>query len=240
MLLSWIWFPLTQTAHHPWTTFPIMHCTHTFPSTITPITQLSPFTHQLWLPHHTCTSFSHSHKSSTQTLTQCEVLFSPGYISERSPISVRNGQRRVDPLAAIFNGQNQTGKVSRQKQEYQRQGRDVNNTRQKSGSQAQVQRSKVRQSEVKHRDSRMNRRTLRNVTRGKQDFALGECLCAAFMWVREWGAGVVRQSELMSEWWQLCDWCNGGRECVSAVHDGKCSPRVMCSLSEWEPDSWQL
>ncbi len=82
--LSWIWFPLTQTAHHPWTTFPIMHCTHTFPSTITPITQLSPFTHQLWLPHHTCTSFSHSHKSSTQTLTQCEVLFCPGYISERS------------------------------------------------------------------------------------------------------------------------------------------------------------
>ncbi len=61
-----------------------MHCTHTFPSTITPITQLSPFTHQLWLPHHTCTSFSHSHKSSTQTLTQCEVLFCPGYISERS------------------------------------------------------------------------------------------------------------------------------------------------------------
>ncbi len=84
--VSWIWFPLTQTAHHPWTTFPIMHCTHTFPSTITPITQLSPFTHQLWLPHHTCTSFSHSHKSCTQTLTQGEVLFSPGYISERSPI----------------------------------------------------------------------------------------------------------------------------------------------------------
>ncbi len=50
---------------------------HTFPSTITPITQLSPFTHQPWLPHHTCTSFTHSHKSSTQTLTQCEVLFSP-------------------------------------------------------------------------------------------------------------------------------------------------------------------
>ncbi len=154
----------------------------------------------------------------------------------QSCLCVRNGQRRVDPLAAIFNRQNQTGKVSRQKQEYQRQGRDVNNTRQKSG--AQVQRSKVRQSGVKHRDSRMNRRTLRNVTRGKQDFALGECLCAAFMWVREWGAGVVRQSELMSEWWQLCDWCNGGRECVSAVHDGKCSPWVMCSLSEWEPDSW--
>ncbi len=40
-----------------------MHCTHTFPSTITPITQLSPFTHQPWLPHHTCTSFTHSHKA---------------------------------------------------------------------------------------------------------------------------------------------------------------------------------
>ncbi len=81
--MSWIWLPLTSTAHHPWTTSPIRHCTHTFPSTITPITQLSPFTHQTWLPHHTCTSFTHSHKSSTQTLTQCEVLFPPGYISER-------------------------------------------------------------------------------------------------------------------------------------------------------------
>ncbi len=49
------------------------------------------------------------------------------------------------------------------------------------------------------------------------------------MWVSEWGAGVVRQLGLMSEWWQLCDWCNGGRECVSAVHDGRCSPWVMCS-----------
>ncbi len=43
--------------------------------------------------------------------------------------------------------------VSRQKQEYQRQGRDVNNTRQESGSQAQVQSSKVRQSGVKHRSN---------------------------------------------------------------------------------------
>ncbi len=60
------------------------------------------------------------------------------------------------------------------------------------------------------------------------------------MCVSEWGAGEVRQSRLMSEWWQLCDWCNGGRECVSAVHDGRCSPWVMCSLSEWQPDSWHL
>ncbi len=73
-----------STAHQPWTTSPIMHCTHTFPSTITPITQLSPFTNQPRLPHHTCTSFSHSHKSSTHALTLGEVLFCPGYISERS------------------------------------------------------------------------------------------------------------------------------------------------------------
>ncbi len=118
------------------------------------------------IPHDNCSKCNESFK----------IYSEPIFI-----VIVRNGQRRVDPLAAIFNMQNQTGKVSRQKQEYQRQGRDVNNTRQKSGSQAQVQRSKVRQSGVKHRDSRMNRRTLRNVTRGKQDFALGECLCAAFM-----------------------------------------------------------
>ncbi len=48
---------------------------------------------------------------------------------------------------------------------------------------------------------------------------------------------MVRQSGLMSEWGQLCDWCNGGRECVCAVHDGRCSPRVMCSCGEWQPDS---
>ncbi len=62
-------------------------------------------------------------------------------IPNANSMGIRNGQRRVDPLAAIFNRQNQTGKVSRQKQEYQRKGRDVNNTRQKSGSQAQVQRA---------------------------------------------------------------------------------------------------
>ncbi len=36
----------TSTAHHLSTASPIIHCTHTFPSTITPITQLSPFTNQ--------------------------------------------------------------------------------------------------------------------------------------------------------------------------------------------------
>ncbi len=78
------------------------------------------------------------------------------------------------------------------------------------------------------------------LARWKQDFAMGECMCAAYMCVSEWGAGEVRQSRLMSEWWQLCDWCNGGRECVSAVHDGRCSRWVMCSLSEWQPDSWHI
>ncbi len=42
--------------------------------------------------------------------------------------------------------------VNRQKQEYQRQSRDVNNTRQ--GSRSQAQRSKVGQSRVTHRDNR--------------------------------------------------------------------------------------
>ncbi len=84
-VLSWIWLPLTTTAHHPWTTSPIMHCTHTFPSTITPITQLSPFTHQPWLFHHTCTSFTHTHISSSLPCTHREVLFCPGWHSERFP-----------------------------------------------------------------------------------------------------------------------------------------------------------
>ncbi len=54
----------------------------------------------LWLPHHTCTSFSHSHKSSTQTLTQCEVLFCPGYISERSSLYLLS--LRVTPDCPTF------------------------------------------------------------------------------------------------------------------------------------------
>ncbi len=84
-MVSWIWLPLTTTAHHPWTTSPIMHCTHTFPSTITPITQLSPFTHQPWLFHHTCTSFTHTHISSSLPCTHRKVLFCPGWHSERFP-----------------------------------------------------------------------------------------------------------------------------------------------------------
>ncbi len=69
----------TTTAHHPWTTTPIIHytTTHTFLSTIAPITQLSPITNQPWLSCHTCTSFTHPHISSTLPYTCCEVLFLP-------------------------------------------------------------------------------------------------------------------------------------------------------------------
>ncbi len=68
---------------------------------------------------------------------------------------VMTSQRRVDLCAVrCLIGRIKQAKVSGQKQEYQRQGRDINNTRQKSGSQAQVQSSKVGQSGVKHRDNK--------------------------------------------------------------------------------------
>ncbi len=68
---------------------------------------------------------------------------------------VMTGQRRVDPSAVRYLiDRIKQAKVNGHKQEYQRQGRDINNTRQKSGSQAQVQNSKVGQSGVKHRDNK--------------------------------------------------------------------------------------
>ncbi len=158
-----------------------------------------------------------------------------------STTGVMIGQRRVDPLAAIFIRHNQSGNGQQAEQEYQKQSRDVNNTRQ--GSRSQAQSSKVGQSGVKHRDSRMN--NAQKCQPGQeQDFAVSARKCAAYMWVSEWGAGVVRQSRLMSEWWQLCDWCNGGRECVCAVNDGRCSPWVICSSSvvsgDQIRDNWQV
>ncbi len=51
----------------------------------TQITQLSPFTHQPWLFHHTCTSFTHTHISSSLPCTHRKVLFCPGWHSERFP-----------------------------------------------------------------------------------------------------------------------------------------------------------
>ncbi len=65
------------------------------------------------------------------------------------------GQRHVDSSAVrCLIDRTKQAKVSGQKQEYKRHGRDVNNTRQKSGSQARVQSSKVGQSGVKHRDNK--------------------------------------------------------------------------------------
>ncbi len=68
---------ITHGLHLPSCTAP----THS----ITPITQLSPFTHQPWLFHHTCTSFTHTHISSSLPCTHREVLFCPGWHSERFP-----------------------------------------------------------------------------------------------------------------------------------------------------------
>ncbi len=59
------------------------------------------------------------------------------------------------------------------------------------------------------------------LARGKQDFALGECLCAAFMWVSEWGAGVVRQSE----WW-----VNGDSCVIGVMVDGNVC--VQCMMGD--------
>ncbi len=66
-------------THHISCTTLQLHITHGlhFPSTIAPITQLSPITHLPWLSHHTCTSFTHTHISSTLPCTHCKVLFSP-------------------------------------------------------------------------------------------------------------------------------------------------------------------
>ncbi len=69
---------ITPTHHISCTTLQL-HITHRlhFPSTIAPITQLSPISHLSWLSHHTCTSFTHTHISSTLLCTHCEVLFIP-------------------------------------------------------------------------------------------------------------------------------------------------------------------
>ncbi len=100
------------------------------------------------------------------------VLISCFYFQNKSGFimshPVMTGLRRVDSLAArclMSRGRNKRAMVSRQKQEYQRQSRDVNDTRQGSRSQAQVQSSKVGQSRVKHRDGRKN--NAQNVSQGK-------------------------------------------------------------------------
>ncbi len=73
----------TTAANHLWTASPIIHCTHTFPSTITPITAVT--NHSLALivsPHlhliHTHTFKQHSYMHSPQSL-----VLAPADISER-------------------------------------------------------------------------------------------------------------------------------------------------------------
>ncbi len=98
------------------------------------------------------------------------------------------GQRRVDPFAARYlldRGRFKQAKVSGQKQEYRRQGRDVNNTRQKSGSQAQVQSSEfqgrvVRGSNTEITTSRMGN-TQKCQPGQEQDFTVSAWKCAAYM-----------------------------------------------------------
>ncbi len=73
--------------------------------------------------------------------------------------SVMTGQRRVDPSAVrCLIDRIKQAKVSGQKQEYQRQGRDVNNTRQKSGHRHRfrVPRSGSPGSNTEITNSRMN------------------------------------------------------------------------------------
>ncbi len=95
--------------------------------------------------------------------------------------TVKTGQRRVDPSAVRYLiGRIKQAKVSGKKQEYQRQGRDVNNTRQKSGSQAQVQSSESGSpgSNTEITNSRMN--NAQKCQPGQeQDFAVFAWKCAA-------------------------------------------------------------
>ncbi len=77
-ILSWIWLPLTQTAHHPWTTSPSMHCTHNIPvHHYTNHTACHHSHHQPWLPHtpapHSLTHIKAAHKHSL-TAKSCFAL----------------------------------------------------------------------------------------------------------------------------------------------------------------------
>ncbi len=69
--------PMDYNSHHSLhydTHISIHHCTN-----------YTAVTNQPWLSCHTCTSFTHPHISSTLPYTRCEVLFCPGWHSERFP-----------------------------------------------------------------------------------------------------------------------------------------------------------
>ncbi len=84
--MSWIWFPLTSNCTSPLDY--ISHscnCTHTFPSTITPITQLSTIHSSTLIAlttpaPHLLTHIKAAHKHSPSA----KSCFCPGYIYERS------------------------------------------------------------------------------------------------------------------------------------------------------------
>ncbi len=127
-------------------------------------------------------------------------------LSNKSP--VMTGLRRVDSLAArclLSRGRNKRAMVSRQKQEYQRQSRDVNNTRQGSRSQAQVQvqSSKVGQSGVKHRDGRKN--NAQNVSQGKTRLRTGWVFVCCF-YVSEWMRCKCGEAIRVDEWMVTAVW----------------------------------
>ncbi len=88
--------PMDYNSHHS------LHYDTHIPSTIAPITQLSPITNQPWLSCHTCTSFTHTHISSTLPYTRCEVLFCPGWHSERFPCIYLDCLHDSDHLLPAF------------------------------------------------------------------------------------------------------------------------------------------
>ncbi len=76
------------------------------------------------------------------------------YFYSNTNVSVMTGQRRVDPFAVRYLlDRIKTGKGQHAKQEYQRQGRDVNNTRQNSGSTGTGSEFQGRAVRGQHRDN---------------------------------------------------------------------------------------
>ncbi len=75
----------TTAAHHLWTASPIIHCTHTFPSTITPITHTAVTNHSLTLivSPHLHLIHTHTYKQHTSMQTLRSLVLAPADISER-------------------------------------------------------------------------------------------------------------------------------------------------------------
>ncbi len=143
---------------------------------------------------------------------------------------VMTGQRRVDPCAVRYLiDRIKQAKVSGHKQEYQRQGRDVNNTRQMSGSQAEVgvtgrgrghrHRFRVPRSGSPGSNTEIANSRMGNAQKcqpgQEQDFAVSARKCAAYMcvWMRCRCGETIRVNEwLVTAVW-LVQWWMG--MCVS-------------------------